>query len=224
MTRNFVRRAGVFAATMACALALAATPAMANQDSEHYVGVNAQGAIAALSSAGTPAERTAKFGALMEQFADVGEISSKVLGVYARQLRADPTLKKQWTEAFRDYAMATYEDQLDRYRGSDVTVVGSRDADQNGKPCSRVTTQITETKGAKPVTVFWYLCKAAPAASWRVSDVGLDVGGGEIKLLLSQRAQFESVLGRNGGDIPALIKQVKSTTASMRARIDAKKR
>ena len=157
----------------------------------------------------------------MEQFADVGEISSKVLGVYARSLKDNPTLKSQWTDAFRAYAMATYQDQLDRYRGSAVTVVGSRDADQNGKPCSRVTTQITEKKGAKPVTVFWYLCK--PGNAWRVSDVGLDVGGGEIKLLLSQRAQFESILGKNGGDVSKLITQVKATTTAMRARIASKK-
>ena len=222
MASRPIGRIGACAAALMCAFALTAGPAAASKESETYIGVNAQGAISSLAASGTPAERSAKFGALMEQFADVGELSSKVLGVYGRGLRDSPALKREWTSAFRDYAMTTYEDQLDKYRTSTLTVTGSRDAEQNGKLCSRVSSQLSQKSG-KPVNVYWYLCKIG-AGAWRVTDVGLDIGGGEIKMLLSQRAQFESVLGQNGGDVGKLAEQVEATTATMRARIASKHR
>jgi len=169
MMSKFFHRAGLVAAAMACTFALTIGPAAASKDSETYVGVNAQGAISSLSATGAPAERSAKFGVLMEKFADVSELSSKVLGVYARSLHDNPALKSEWTIAFREYAMATYEDQLDKYRSSTLTVTGSRDADQNGKMCSRVSSQLSQASG-KPVLVYWYLCKGPVA--WRVADVG----------------------------------------------------
>ena len=220
MTSRWLRRAGAAGALAVCALLAGAGPAAADKDAEAYIGANAQNAIAALAAAGAPAARSAKFGALMAQFADVSEMSARMLGVYARAFRDDPALKAAWTDAFRDYAMATYEDQLDKFRSATLTVTGSRDAEQNGKACSRVSTQLTRPSG-KPALVFWYVCKSGTGA-WRVTDVGLDTGGGEIKALLNERAQFESVLGQNGGDIANLISRLRARTLAVRARIAAR--
>jgi phospholipid transport system substrate-binding protein len=220
MTSRWIDRIGGLAGFALFALFAGAGPAAADKDAETYIGANAQSAISALAATGAPAARSAKFAALMAQFADVGEMSSRMLGVYARAFRDDPALKAEWTDAFRDYAMATYEDQLDRFRASRITVTGSRDADQNGKTCSRVSTQLNQTSG-KPAMVFWYVCKSGPSA-WRVTDVGLDTGGGEIKALLNERAQFESVLGQNGGNIENLISRLRARTVAVRARIAAK--
>jgi ABC-type transporter MlaC component len=208
------------AAVAMFALFVGAGPAAADKDAETYIGANARSAISALAATGAPAARSAKFAALMTQFADVGEMSSRMLGVYARRLRDDPSLKAQWTDAFRDYAMVTYEDQLDRFRTATLTVTGSRDSDQNGKACSRVSSELSRPSG-KPAQVFWYVCRSA-AGGWRVTDVGLDTGGGEIKALLNERAQFESVLGQNGGDISNLISRLRSRTEAVRARIAAR--
>jgi len=219
--RRKARRTAGIAATIAALAAFAAGPAYASKDAEAYIGAKAQGAISSLAEAGAPDARAARFGALMDQFADVSELSGKMLGVYGRALHDNPEMTAAWTSAFRDYAMATYEDRLDQYRRARLTVTGSRDAEQNGKTCSRVATQLNQDAG-KPVQVYWYVCKV-DAASWRVRDVGLDVGGGEIKVLLSQRAQFEAVLGKNGGDINDLIAQLRARTSAVRARIAARR-
>jgi phospholipid transport system substrate-binding protein len=210
-------------ALAALTLSALAGPAAADQDSERYVGVNAQDAISALSKAGAPSEISANFGKLMDAFTDVSDLSSNVLGAYAREIKRDPTANAAWTAAFRDYSMAVYEDQLNKYRGSTVVVLGSRDADLNGRRCSRVSTQVDEPSPRKQVRLYWYLCKTDSGA-WRMSDIGLDAGGGEIKVLLTQRAQFESVLSRNGGDFSKLTALIQARTAAIRGRIGLAKR
>src|SRR5262245_17946593 len=117
MTAFTRRHVAAFAVALASTFALP-TIAHADASSEAYVQTNATTAINALNSTGSASERSQKFGALFEQFADIGAISTDVLPRAQKlQVNADPKLKAEWVSAFRDYAMATYEDQLDRYRG-----------------------------------------------------------------------------------------------------------
>ena len=222
MFSNTYRRAGNAALALVGLTFLAAAPARADSAAESYVATNAGQAINALGAAGTSAERAAKFGAMMEEFSDMPAITDFVLGPYARGLRTNPALKAQWSSAFRDYAMATYQDQLDRYRGSALKVTGSRDSTKNDQECSRVGTEMTQ-KNQQPLQIYWYLCRPLAGGTYKVADVGLVLGDSEVKLAITQRDQFVAFLGSNGGDISKLMARVKTQTAAMRAHIDSKK-
>jgi ABC-type transporter MlaC component len=201
-------RAVVFAACVMCA-----SPAFASTASESYVARNATNALAALKAQGSSDARSAKFGSLMDQFADVPALAEFVLGKYAPKVRADAALRQEWVAAYRGYAMAAYEDGFNQYRGAALKVTGSKDYTQNGKSCSNVSTDVTKT-GAKPLTVNWYVCSVGGA--WKVADVGLVSDGSEMKLAVTQRSQMLALLDANGGDVKALIAKVKAQTAAMK--------
>jgi phospholipid transport system substrate-binding protein len=196
-----------------CVLCLGVSSAHASAASEAYVATNAKNALQSLAAQGSADARSAKFGALMDQFANVPALADFVLGKYARTVRADPALHREWVAAYRNYAMAAYEDSFDRYRGAAIKVTGSRDYTQNGKSCSRVASDVTK-EGATPLSINWYVCAAGGA--WKVTDVGLVSEGSELKLAITQRDQMVAFLGSNGGDVRKLIAKVNAQAAAMK--------
>ena len=54
--------------------------------------------------------------------------------------------------------------------------------------------------------------------TYRVRDVGIDLGGSVLWLAQEQQAQFESYLGRNNGDVDKLIGRINVMLADMEAR------
>ena len=207
-------RLRTLALAAAVQIAAFAAPAFANTASESYVQQNATRALGALATGSSPDERSAKFGVLMDKFADVPGLADFVLGAYARPLRANPSLRSQWVTAYRGYAMAAYEDHFDKLRGATLKVTGSRDYQQNGKSCSRVASEMPRKEGGGAMAINWYLCGAGEA--WKVVDVGIDNGGGEMKLAITQRDQMVAFLGGNGGDVNKLIARVKARTAALK--------
>jgi ABC-type transporter MlaC component len=173
----------------------------------------------ALSSLGAGAagstQRGERFRALMGRFADINAISTNVLGRYAGGLRNDAALRRDWEAAFTEYAFATYEDQLDRFRGFTVRA--------NGETINRpnqdaiVSTLLTPANGGRPVTVQWRMLNRG--AGWRVYDVLVNLRGNELWLGLRQKRQFEAELDKTRGDIRALIAVVRQDTANIRARL-----
>ena len=220
MFTSHIRRVAAFTAAIAVSFALHSTPAHADASSEAYVQSNASSAMNALNAAGSASERSNKFGTLMEEFADLNEIALMVLPRAQKiQLTQDAKLRHEWVGAFREYAMATYEDQLDRYRGGDLKVTGSKDSVINGKTRSRVRTEMSQNN-ATPLIIYWYLERRPQG--WQVTDVGLGSGDSEIKLAIMQRDQFAATLQKNGGDMKKLINTLKTQTATMRDRIARK--
>ena len=202
-------------ATAVTGLVLCTTqPARADDAAEQYVAQNATHAIELLDSAGAAAERSTKFGELMDQFADMPGIADFVLGAYARTLRADPALKAEWNGAFRAYAINMYERSFNDLRDSSVQVTGSRDWQVNGRTCSRVATDM-KLKSREPSKYFWYLCKEASDADWKVTDVGVLKGDSELKLTITLRDQFVAFLGANSGNVRALIARLNTQLATM---------
>ena len=54
--------------------------------------------------------------------------------------------------------------------------------------------------------------------TYRVRDVGIDLGGSVLWLAQEQQAQFESYLDRNNGDVDKLIGRINVMLADMEAR------
>lgn len=209
-----ITRATLLAAMLAAGLVVTPSASAARDAAaERYVEENAGAALHTLGDRGvTPAERQHTFDTLIRQFSDMDRIAMFVIGRYSAQLRADPALRQQWVDAFKNYAVAVYEDQLQAYSGSDIRVVGSQERIPGRDVI--VNSEITP-RGQRPLPVQWRLLRSGDA--WKVFDVSLTFeGGNQIWLAQAQQLDFLAELDANHGDIRALINNVRQTTQQLR--------
>ncbi|MAP96182.1 MAG: toluene tolerance protein [Ponticaulis sp.] len=196
---------------------LAALPGFADAATESYVAKNANEALVALNDPQlTSTERRAEFQNLMNQFTDMDRVSRFVLGKYAN--RFSESEMNAYNAAYRRYALATYEAQLDQYRGEEIVVTGSVDRSEND---SIVETVIKRPSGDLPVK--WRVMKVDPDASapYQVVDVALELDGNLLWLALEQRAQFLSLLDRTNGRADALIEKIDEMTERLESQAQA---
>jgi phospholipid transport system substrate-binding protein len=204
------------------ALALsAAAPAHAarNAEAEQYVQANATAALSTLANGSmSTTQRRQTFYQLMAQFADMPRIATFVLGRYSTQLRADATLRTEWQSVFQDYAIAVYEDRLQRFNGATLRVTGSTERIAGRDVI--VQSQLVPPNGEQPTTVQWRLLRSGNA--WKVVDVSLVLEGNQIWLAQQQQRDFLAALDRSSGDVRALIADVRQLTTSMRSRTSSR--
>lgn len=220
MTANRLTR-GAFIATLAALATFAATPAAhaaRDQEAERYVQTNATSALETLGDTSVSAtQRRRTFDELMARFADMPRIATFVLGRYSTQLRSDAALRTEWQAVFQDYAVAVYEDRLQRFTGASIQVTGSIER-APGRDVI-VQSQLRPTNGESPTTVQWRLLRSSDR--WRVVDVSLVLDGNQIWLAQQQQRDFLAALDRSDGDIRALMVEVRALTNSLRARTTA---
>lgn len=218
MFSTYISRSGFVTALLSVAALAFASPAEARRHAgaEQYVQTNATQALRALSNPQqTPAQRRQDFSRQMSQFADVPYISVYVLSLeYGRQLSADPTLRNEWINVFRDFAMARYETEFDRYRGNAVTVITSNET-VAGRRAEVLTEFAAPSGGGQALRVRWRL--NINGGNYKVINVAIVSEGGDVWLADFQRDVFRAELDRNGGDLRALISSVRNMTAQMRA-------
>lgn len=220
MKTHTLTRAAFMAGIVGLSL-LAAAPAHAarNADAERYVQENAAEALRTLGDRSVPAtQRRQTFNTLMTRFADVPRVATFVLGRYGAQLRSDATLRGEWNAAFQDYSIAVYETQLDRYSGGSIRVTDS--VERVAGRDVIVSSEIVPRGASRPLPVQWRMLRSGN--TWKVVDVSLLIEGNQIWLAQQQQAEFIAFLGRNNGDIRALIGNVRGLTASMRQRTVAR--
>lgn len=216
-----ITRAAFFAGLLGLGVFAAAPDAHAarNADAERYVQEHATAALRTLGDRSISAtQRRQTFDRLMEQFADMPRIANFVLGRHGAQLRADPALRAEWNRVFQEYSIAVYEDRLQSYNGA-----GLRVTDSVERVAGRdviVTSEIQPRGGGRAQPVQWRLLRNGDV--WKVVDVSLILEGNQIWLAQQQQSEFLAVLGRNNGDIHALMGNLRELTASMRQRIMAR--
>lgn len=214
-------RAAFFAGMLGVGVLAIAPEAHAarNADAERYVQENASAALRTLGDRSiSSAQRRQTFDRLMTQFADMPRIANFVLGRYGTQLRADATLRTDWNNTFREYSIAVYEDRLDSYSGASIRVTDS--VERIAGRDVIVSSEIVPRGGGRALPVQWRMLRAANG--WKVIDVSLMLEGNQIWLAQQQQSEFLAVLGRNNGDIRALMANLRQLTASMRQRILAR--
>lgn len=201
----------MFRMTLAgAALALSAIPAMADPAKEAFVLSNGQQVLNALNDASLAADdRTEKFGEYMETLADLESVANFVIGKYSRRFSPDDL--RRYHEAFRRYALAVYEVQLDRYRGETIKLIGSTDRSATD---SVVETVIRRADG-KDMKVLWRVLEREGAL--QVMDVALDIDGNLLWLAIEQRAQLIDVLDRANGSADAVIAKLDAMTQKLEA-------
>lgn len=201
----------ILPALMAAAMSVSALPAFADAKTEAYVQKNANEVLATLNSTNLSAkERTQKFSQYMDQFADFDAISNFVIGKYSR--RFSETELTRYRTAFRNYAMAVYENELDAYRGEAVTVRNSVDR----SPTDSIVNTVIKRRDGKDMDVRWRV--QGKDGNYQVVDVALNLDGNLIWLAIEQRAQFIALLDQNNGSADVLINRINTMTADMKAR------
>lgn len=221
MSARFFTRT-FFLAALASLAALAAAPAALaapNPDAERYVQAHASNALRTLGDrALSPTQRQQTFYQLMARFSDMQRIATWVVGRYGDPLRNDAALRAEWTQAFQDYAIATYEYRLSNFSGSALRVTGSN---QLGPGRVEVTSELVPNGETRPIVVRWLINQAG--ADWRVFDIQVRAENGDsIWLGQRQRAEFLALLDSNGGDVRALSRNLRTLTAGMRQRMLAR--
>ena len=202
--------------SLAAAIVLvAATPAaFADKKSEAYVQTNANSVLQVLNDKSLDQKaREKKFGDYMNKFAHMPTIARRVLGVNGRSIsQAD---FDKYYRTFETCALEVYQVHFDQFRGEALRVVGSKDDDDRR---STVESIIKSSETGKDTKVYWDVLRSQDGQSYRVRDVGIDLGGSILWLAQEQQAQFESYLNRNGGSIDKLIGRINILLADMEAR------
>lgn len=205
---------GLRSLAAAALLAVAAPAAFADKQSEAYVQKNANVVLQVLNDKSlNDVQRETKFGEYMNKFAHMPTIARRVLGVNARSIsQAD---FDKYYKVFETYALEVYEVHFDEFRGENLRVTGSKDEDDRR---STVETVIRSSKTGKDTKVYWDVLKSQDGQTYRVRDVGIDLGGSVLWLAQEQQAQFESYLSRNNGNIDKLIDRINVLLADMEQR------
>lgn len=205
---------GVRSLAAAALIAVATPAAFADKRSEAYVETNANSVLQVLNDKTlNDAQRETKFGEYMNKFAHMPTIARRVLGVNGRSI-SEADFEKYF-KVFQNYALEVYEVHFDEFRGEKLRVIGSKDEDDRR---STVATLIKSSKTGKDTRVYWDVLRSQDGQSYRVRDVGIDLGGSTLWLAQEQQAQFESFLNRNNGNIDKLIGRINVLLADMEAR------
>lgn len=198
----------------AVVLVAAAPAALADKKSEAFVQANADSVLSVLNDRSLTNEaREKKFGEYMNKFAHMPSIARRVIGVKARSL-SEPEFNRYYN-MFETYAMEVYQVHFDQFRGESLRVTGSKD---DGPQRSTVESVIKSSQTGKDTKVFWDVLMSSDGKSYRVRDVGIELGGSVLWLAQEQQAQFVSFLDRNNGDIDKLIGRINVLLADMEAR------
>ncbi len=155
----------------------------------------------------SPADRASKFSTAMDKYCDIPGVARFALGRY--RTRFDDKSYAEYSTAFREFLLAAYQSQLDRFRGEKVTLVGS----EVRKPGDVVVnTKVSQKRaGKEDLPVNWRVRKGADG--WRI----IDLSALGVWLAIEQQANFAAALDQGNGKPEALIAYVKQSAADMRA-------
>jgi len=183
---------------LAAALALAsmtdpllvASPAAAvtinTQDPAQFIDGLTKDGFAALRSGNKAAARQ-EFRKLLAQHFAVDQIGDRLIRRWAPTIT--PAQRAAYKAAFPNFIIGTYADRLFEYADASVKIIRTQAAG-NG---AAVATQVIKP-GAAPVSAIWTVEKVG--GDYKVTN--LTVGG--VNLALTQAADFDSYIQRNGFD------------------------
>lgn len=192
MTRRFAA-IGLLALCLLCA---APPREAAAQDARAFINTLGSEAIQVLGPSVPAARRTARFRELFNQDFDIPGIGRFVLGRYWRT--ATPEEQKEFLTLFHEYISRAYSARLGEYGGEPFRVTGAR---PNGEE-TVVSSEVQRSNGSK-IEIDWYV--AGQGGKLKITDVY--VGG--VSMKVTQRDEFAAVIQRNGGQVSALIAQLR---------------
>ena len=195
------RRCAAVGVLVVTALLFYAPREAAAEDARGFIGTLGTEAIQVLGPNVAPARRLARFRELFRDDFDVPGIGQFVLGRYWRI--ATPQEQQEFLGLFQEYIVRAYSTRLAEYGGEPFRVTGAR---PNGAE-TVVASEIVRANGNR-IAVDWYLIEHGGAP--KITDVY--VAG--VSMKVTQRDEFASVIQRNGGQVGALIAQLRQKLAA----------
>jgi phospholipid transport system substrate-binding protein len=198
------RRALAAGGALVVLIALALTAPLGRADpasdqAQKFIEGLADKAVAALTDPKVPrAERETRARVLLNDNFAVATIGQWVLGRYWRS--AAPQEKQEYLALFEDLIVTTYVDRFTRYAGEKLSVIGASAADSGGDVI--VSSQINRP-GSQPVDVGWRV--RTKDGTSKVVDVYVE----GVSMGQTQRSEFGSIIQNNGGQISALLEEMR---------------
>ena len=182
--------------------ALAAAPSVNPADAVGFMNQLWKQAAELLTNKTDAAIRQARFRQLFHEDFDSAGIARFVLGRYWRS--ASQEEQQEFVKLFEDYVVFVYTARLANFGGETFKVRGSR-SDGDGVI---VSTNVVTSGSASPLRIDWRLVN--DSGGYKIND--LIVEG--VSMAVTQRAEFASVVQRNGGHLRGLIALMREKTAS----------
>ena len=184
-------------------LAPAAGRAATAADAAKLISDLGQRAITALTAHDGEPQKEQQFRALFDEGFAVPTIGRFVLGSYWRT--ASEAQQQEFLKLFETYIVHSYTVRFSEYSGQQLKITGSRLA---GEDAAVVQSQIVQPGGAPPIHVDWQLTRAG--GTWKITDVNVE----GISMAVTERQEFSSVIQRNGGQVSALLTQLRQKLAA----------
>ncbi len=146
---------------------------------------------------GPEGPRKQEFTQLAVQSFDVPKIARYVLGRYWRTANDDQ--RQQFSEAFQTYMIQVYWSRFSAYAGVSFKVASQREEGNE----IYVFSEVALPNGQPPAKVTWHLEKAGD--SFKIVDASLD----GISQAVTYQSEFASVIEQHGGDVAALISDLR---------------
>ena len=206
-TTVFLRRPAYALSVLSILLAsaLAAPAASAAEDASAFVTELGRHAIDIMKARDvTVADRQHRFRTLMVEDFDLPKIAQFVLGSYWQN--ASEAERQQFTTAFGDYMTTLYSRRFAEFNVQSFRVV----AEQAGSGTTTVvTSEITRLTTGEEIDLDWIVAKTPD--SYKV----IDITAGGASLSQAQRAEFSSVVQRNGDSLSKLIGQLQMKSVEL---------
>lgn len=139
---------------------------------------------------------------LREGFA-VDRIGRFVLGKYRRT--AQPEKVQEFVTVFEDYIVSLYASQFTRYGGETFEVL--KVVNTSRAKDSMVVTKILPADGQEALRLDFQVRKVG--TEFKIMDVRIE----GVSMILAQRDEFSAYIGKNNGNVDALISALRQRTA-----------
>ena len=183
----FACRRSILAAILAAVLATASKADIA-EDASEYVADEADRLFEIMALPSGP-DRRSEFGVWLASAFDLDHLAERALGRYLAKAAQDELAS--YTEAFRNYIVATYEKRLDFISGYEFAVRRSRSLTEND---AVVRTRVTAPEGGEHVIDF----RIGMDEDHRLRVLDIAIEG--LSMLKTQRDEFAAVIRRSGID------------------------
>ena len=135
-------------------------------------------------------------------------IGKFMVGKYWRS--ASQEEQEAFQTVFRQLIVYTYTNRFNEYSGQELRITGSRDS----KRFKFVDSVVFDPNGQTPeVNIEWRLVDW-PDDTFKIADVKVE----GVSMSVTQRQEYLSVLGSNGGDLSALTQALNKQLAQLNSR------
>lgn len=191
------RRDFVFLTTMAVA---SGGQAWASESADAFVRRFSAEAVEVLKdTTGSPDRRRSEFGRFLATGFDLPTIGRLVLGRYWRGATAEQ--QAEYQKLFQAFVIDAYGRRLDQYSGQTVRVVAATPAGDDTMVESYV-----DGGRSGPARLDWRV--RPEGQGWRIVDLVVE----GVSMAVTQRNEFSAVIDRGGGNIDALLADLRKRT------------